>query len=140
MVIGILIVKSERVVKDNPFYGNYVVSDNYTKTIVYEKYVGLVSPKNGVAITLRMNDNNNVTFIIGKYFFTGEREKDYDENTEFSVSFSYNGGVYEATADVNGQLISFDEWFSTNDYEDGHEPDNHYTKKSKDIVWELVDM
>jgi hypothetical protein len=48
--------------------------------------------------------------------------------------------VYEACVDVNGQLVSFDEWINIGDFEDGNEPDNHYTKRSRGIKWELVDM
>jgi len=44
------------------------------------------------------------------------------------------------TVDVRGQLISLDEWYGMGEFEDGNEPDNHYTKKSKGIKWELVDM
>ena len=137
MVIGVLTIKSDRVVENNPFYGNYVVSENYTQTIVNEKYVGLVPPKNGLSVVLT---DKGISFIIGKYIFTGEPESEVDEDTEFSASFTYKGCVYEVIVDHLGQLISFDEWLNVADFEDGNSPDNHYTKKSKDIKWELVEM
>ena len=140
MVIGLLKIKSERTIKNNPFYGNYKVSNDYTQTIVNEKYVGLVSPKNGIHIMVKSIDDDSLDITIGKYAFTGEREKDYDDDTEFSTSFGFSGHIYEVTVDVRGQLISLDEWYGMGEFEDGNEPDNHYTKKSKGIKWELVDM
>lgn len=140
MVIGIFKAETTRKVKDNPFYGNYEVKEETTKTIVNEKYVGLVSPKNGIMVTIKTIDGDKVTFTIGKYYITGEPENEVDEDTEFSVSFSYNAHVYEIVVDTNGQLISFDEWYNVGDFEDGNEPDNHYTKRSKGIKWELLDV
>jgi len=137
MVIGVLTIKSDRVVENNPFYGNYVVSENYTQTIVNEKYVGLVPPKNGLSVVLA---DKGISFIIGKYIFTGEPENEVDETTEFSATFTYKGCAYEVIVDHLGQLISFDEWLSVADFEDGNYPDNHYTKKDKDIKWKLVEM
>lgn len=137
MVIGVLTIKSDRVVENNPFYGNYVVSENYTQTIVNEKYVGLVPPKNGLSVVFV---DKAISFIIGKYIFTGEPEDEVNEDTEFSASFTYKGRVYEVIVDHLGQLISFDEWLNVADFEDGNSPDNHYTKKDKDIKWELVEM
>jgi hypothetical protein len=140
MVIGLLKIKSERTIKNNPFYGNYKVSNDYTQTIVNEKYVGLISPKNGIHIMVKSIDDDSLDITIGKYAFTGEREKDYDDDTEFSTSFGFSGHIYEVTVDARGQLISLDEWYGMGEFEDGNEPDNHYTKKSKGIKWELVDM
>ena len=140
MVIGIFKAESTRKVKGNVFYGNYEVKEETTKTIVNEKYVGLVSPKNGIRVTITTIDGNKATFTIGKYYITGEPESEVDENTEFSVSFSHDAHVYEICVDANGQLISFDEWYTIGDFEDGNNPDNHYSKKSRGIKWELIDL
>lgn len=147
MVIGIFKAESTRKVKNNPYYGDYVVKSEVNETIVNEKYVGLVSPKNGINVTINTIDGDSVTFTIGKYFITGENEKEvgsYCEEeinpTEFSTSFAYKGHVYEIIVDYLGQLVSFDEWYNVGDFEDGNEPDNHYKKNSKGIKWELVDM
>ena len=153
MVIGIFKAESVVKVKNNPFYGNYEVKNETTETIVNEKYVGLISPKNGIRLTIKTMDGEEVTFTIGKYFITGEEEKTASEveslwedeeeannPMEFSTSFSYKGHVYEISVDHLGQLVSFDEWYNLGDFEDGNEPDNHYTKRSKGIKWELVDI
>ena len=144
MVIGIFKAECVRKVKGNPFYGDYEVKTEVNKTIVNQNYVGLVPPKNGVRFTITTMYGNKVTFTIGKYFFTGELEMEYDENTTFSASFNYDGHLYEATVKANGDLIRVDEWFSIGDFEDGNDPDNSYkashTKKTKGLKWELVDM
>lgn len=142
MVIGILKVEETATVKNNPFYGNYEAKSVYTRTLVNEKYEGLVAPKNGIHITLFGEDGDNVDFYIGKYYITGEPEDEVDKDTEFSTSFTYGGEVYEITVDGNGQLISFDRWINQGEFEDGCSPDEHYTKRSrkKDIKWELMDM
>ena len=145
MVIGIFKAESVVKVKNNPFYGNYEVKSETTETIVNEKYVGLISPKNGIRLTIKTIDDEEVTFTIGKYFITGEAENLWGEDEEidpmeFSTSFSYKGHVYEISVDHLGQLVSFDEWYNIGDFEDGNEPDNHYTKRSKGIKWELVDI
>jgi hypothetical protein len=149
MVIGIFKAESVVKVKNNPFYGNYEVKSETTETIVNEKYVGLISPKNGIRLTIKTMDGEEVTFTIGKYFITGEEVNDGTETIwedeeinpmEFSTSFSYKGHVYEISVDHLGQLVSFDEWYNLGDFEDGNEPDNHYTKRSKGIKWELVDI
>lgn len=140
MVIGILKVEKTTKVKNNPFYGNYEIKDTYTHNIVNEKYVGLVSPENGIHIVVKSIDGDKLDITIGKYVFTGEHEKDFDEDTEFSTSFGFSGHIYEVIVDARGQLISLDEWYSYGDFEDGNEPDNHYKKNTKGIKWELVDM
>jgi len=140
MVIGILKVEKTTKVKNNQFYGNYEVKDTYTHNIVNEKYVGLVSPENGIHIVVKSIDEDKLNITIGKYAFNGESEEDFDEDTEFSTSFEFSGHVYEVIVDTRGQLISFDEWYSYGDFEDGNEPDNHYKKNTKGIKWELVDM
>ena len=140
MVIGILKVEKTTKVKNNPFYGNYEVKDTYTHNIVNEKYVGLVSPENGIHIVVKSIDDDKLDITIGKYAFTGELEDDFDKDTEFSASFEFSGHVYEVIVDTRGQLISLDEWYSYGDFEDDNEPDNHYKKNTKGIKWELVDM
>jgi hypothetical protein len=141
MVVGILKVEKTTKVKNNTFYGNYEIKDTYTHHIVNEKYVGLVSPKNGIHIVVKTEvDGDTLDITIGKYVFTGEREKDYDEDTEFSTSFGFSGHIYEVSVDFNGQLICVDEWYSYSDFEDGNEPDNHWKKNSKGIKWELVNL
>lgn len=150
MVIGIFKAESVRKVKNNPFYGNYEVKSETSETIVNEKYVDLISPKNGIRLTIKTIDGEKVTFTIGKYFITGEEvnvdtetileDEEINPMELFSTSFSYKGHVYEISVDHLGQLVSFDEWYNLGDFEDGNEPDNHYTKRSKGIKWELVDM
>jgi hypothetical protein len=140
MVIGILKVVKTTKVKNNPYYGNFEITDTYTHNIVNEQYIGLVPPKNGIHIMVKSFDDDSLDITIGKYVFTGEREKDYDDDTEFSTSFGFSGHIYEVTVDARGQLISLDEWYGMGEFEDGNEPDNHYTKRSKEIKWELLDM
>ena len=140
MVIGELKVVKTTKVKNNPYYGNYEVKDTFIHHIVNEQYIGLVSPQNGIHIVVKSIDGDKLDITVGKYAFTGEIEKDYDENTEFSTSFGFGGHLYEITVDTRGQLISLDEWYGMGDYEDGNEPDNHYTKRSKGIKWELFEQ
>lgn len=137
MIVGRLKIEAINKIKNNPFYGDYEVKTEHTQTIVYEKYVGLESPKYGIVIKFKSIDCDNLTFTIGKYYFTGEPVE--AECDMFSCSFTYDGHVYEVTVDYNGQLTSLDEWYNTGDFEDGEEPDNHYTKKSKDVKWELLE-
>lgn len=140
MVIGIFRAECVEKVKNNKFYGNYTTTEIDSRTIVNDKYVGLVPPQNGIKITIKTWFGDKVTFTIGKYYFTGEYEKDYDENTLYSLGFGYKGHMYEVTVDIRGQLVSFDEWANYGDFDDGNEPDSHWTKKSKGIKWELVDL
>ena len=140
MVIGIFKAESVRKVKDTQFYGTYEVKDEVSRTILNEKYVGLVPPKNGIKLTFKNIDDEKVTFTLGKYFITGEFENAVDEYTEFSVNFCYKGHVYDVVVDANGQLLSMDEWYHLGEFEDGATPDAHYTKKSRGVKWELVDM
>ena len=127
-------------VKGNKFYGDYTTTEVDTRTIVNEKYEGLVPPQNGIKLTVSTYDDDKVTFTIGKYYFTGEYEKDHDEDTLYTLGFGYKGHMYEITVDIRGQLVSFDEWLSFGDFDDGNEPDNHYTNESKEISWKLVDL
>lgn len=140
MVIGELKVVKTTKVKNNPYYGNFEITDTFTHHIVNEQYIGLVSPQNGIHVVVKSIDGDKLDITVGKYAFTGEREKDYDEDTEFSTSFGFGGHLYEITVDTRGQLISLDEWYGMGDFEDGNEPDNHYTKKSNGIKWDLIDM
>ena len=140
MVIGILKVEKTDKVKNNPYYGNYEITDTYTRHIVNEKYVGLVSPPNGIHIKVESCEGDKLDITIGKYAFTGEREQVFDETVDFSISFDFNGHIYEATLDSKGQFRSLNEWISSADFEDGNEPDNHYDRKSRGIKWELLDM
>lgn len=140
MVIGELKVVKTTKVKNNPYYGDYEVVDTLTHHIVDEKYVGLVSPENGIHITVKSIDGDKLDITVSKYAFTGEIEKDSDKYTEFSTSFGFCGHLYEVTVDTRGQLVSLDEWYGMGDYEDGNEPDNHYTKRSKGIKWELFEQ
>lgn len=140
MVIGELKVVKTTKVKNNPYYGNFEITDTFTHHIVNEQYIGLVSPQNGIHVVVKSIDGDKLDITVGKYAFTGEIEKDYDENTEFSTSFGFGGHLYEITVDARGQLISLDEWYGMGDFEDGNEPDNHYTKKSNGIKWDLIDM
>lgn len=140
MVIGELKVVKTVKVKNNPYYGDYEVVDTFTHHIVDEKYVGLVSPENGIHITVKNIDGDKLDITVSKYAFTGEIEKHSDKNTEFSTSFGFGGHLYEITVDTRGQLVSLDEWYGMGDYEDGNDPDNHYTKRSKGIKWELFEQ
>lgn len=139
MVIGELKIECIRKVKNNPFYGNYEVRSTTTQTIINERYTGLVSPKHGIIIVFNTIDNDKVTFTIDRHSYTGEPEAECDKDTIFSTSFTHHGHVYEVSVDLDGNLVSLDEWYNTGDFEDGTEPDNHYTAKSRGIKWELLD-
>jgi hypothetical protein len=138
MVIAELKVECVEKVKGNRFYGGYEIKTEYTRTITEEKYDGLVCPKHGIAITIKNMDGVKVTFKLDSHYFTGELEKDIDEDTTFSTSFGFSGCIYEVEVDREGNLVSFDEYFSRGDFEDGNAPDNHYTANSKGIKWELI--
>ena len=140
MVIGELKVVKTVKVKNNPYYGDYEVVDTFTHHIVDSQYVGLASPENGIHITVKNIDGDKLDITVSKYAFTGEIEKLSDKDTEFSTSFGFGGHLYEITVDVRGQLVSLDEWYGMADFEDCNDPDNHYTKKSKGIKWELFEQ
>ena len=140
MVIGELKVVKTVKAFNNPYYGNYEVVDTFTHHIVDSQYVGLVSPENGIHITVKNIDGDKLDITVSKYAFTGEIEKHSDKYTEFSTSFGFGGHLYEITVDTRGQLISLDEWYGMGDFEDGNDPDNHYTKRSKGIKWELFEQ
>jgi hypothetical protein len=140
MVIGELKVVKTVKVKNNPYYGDYEVVDTFTHHIVDSQYVGLVSPENDIHITVKNIDGDKLDITVSKYAFTGEIEKTSDKYTEFSTSFGFGGHLYEITVDTRGQLVSLDEWYGMCDFEDGNDPDNHYTKRSKGIKWELFEQ
>jgi hypothetical protein len=140
MVTGIFKAEACFKVKNNKFYGDYTTTEVDTRTIVNEKYEGLVPPQNGIKLTVSTYDHDKVTFTIGKYYFTGEYKDEHNKNTLYTLGFGYKGHMYEITVNVKGELVSFDEWLSFGDFDDGNEPDSHYTKKSKNISWELVDL
>ena len=138
MIIGEVKVTKTTKVKDNPFYGDYEIVDTYTHHIVNEKYVGLVSPDKGIHIVVKSIDGDKLDIIVTKYAFTGKVEIYSDEYTEFSTSFGFGGHIYEVSVDKSGNLVSLDEWYGMGDFEDGNEPDNHYTGKSKEIKCETL--
>ena len=151
MVIGILKIERYDRVENNPFYGNYDIKETLTRELVNERYDGLVSPKKGILITTSYN-GEVIKFLISRHYFTGEPKDEVDRDTTFTASFYYAGNVYEATVDIKGKLVSFDEWLDKGDYEDDALPDNHYTEKdvNDDVAvghseftgfkWESVDM
>ena len=138
MVIGEVKVTKTTKVKNNPYYGDYEITDTFSHHIVNEKYVGLVSPDKGIHIIVKSIDGDKLDIIVTRHAFTGEVEKYSDKNTEFSTSFGFGGHIYEISVNTNGELTSLDEWYGMGDFEDGNEPDNHYTGKSKGIKWELL--
>jgi len=140
MVIGNFKAECSEKVKDNKFYGDYVTTKVDSRTIVNQKYEGLIPPKNGIKFTINTLSGDKVTFIIGKYYFTGEYEEEWNENTEYTLSFAYAGHLYEINVDALGQLVSLYEWYSYSDFEDGNEPDCTWRKRSKAIKWELMDI
>ena len=141
MVIGYVKVEKTIKVKNNPFYGKYEYKDTYTHHIVSEKYDELMSPEQGIHITLKTAcDGDTLDIIVTKYAFEGELPKHYDKDTEFSTSFSFDGHIYEVTVDVRGELLSLDEWYSMGDCEDDNEPDGHWNRKSRGIKWELLEQ
>ena len=140
MVIGIFKAECSEKVKGNKFYGDYVTTKVDSRTIVNQKYEGLIPPKNGIKFTINTLSGDKVTFIIGKYYFTGEYEKEWNKDTEYTLGFGYDGHMYEICVDALGQLVYLYEWESYNDFNDGNEPDCRWRKNSKGIKWELVDM
>jgi hypothetical protein len=139
MVIGEVKVTKATKVYNNPYYGDYEVVDTFSHHIVNEKYVGLVSPDKGIHIIVKSIDGDKLDIIITKYAFTGEDERHFDKYTDFSTSFGFGGHIYEVSVDKAGDLVSLDEWYGLGDFEDGNEPDNHYTRKSRGIKWEKLD-
>jgi hypothetical protein len=139
MVIGELKIECVERVKNSRFYGDYEVRNLFIRTIINERYDELVSPQNGIVIKFKTMDGDKVTFTIDRHYYTGEVEKRADVDTIFSTSFGFGGCIYEVSVDINGNLVSLDEWFGRGSFEDGNEPDNHYTAKSRGIKWELID-
>ena len=139
MVIAELKIETVKKVKNNPFYGNYEFRAVTTQTIINECYKGLISPNNGIVLAITTFDGDKTTFTIDRHFYTGEPADSVDSGTTFSTSFGFGGCIYEIEVDVEGNLVSFSEWFSRGDFEDGNEPDNYYTANSKGIKWQLLD-
>lgn len=139
MVIGELKIESTKKVKGNTFYGNYEIRECSMRTIINEKCEGLVYPAKGIMITVKTMGGDKVTFTIDRHYLTGEPEKNVHKDTTFSTSFGYNGLIFEVEVDGDGNLVSFDEWFGRGSFEDGNEPDNHYTANSRGIKWGLID-
>ena len=141
MVVGTLRIEETTKVKNNPFYGDYEAKSVFTRTLVNQKYVGLVSPKNGIHITIEGTDgDDNIDIYLNKYYFEGIPEKEAVDDSDFSISFTYGGHVYEVTVDANGQLITLCEWLNIGDFEDCLDPDNVWRKRSRGIKWELIEM
>ena len=141
MVVGKLRVEETSHIKDNPFYGDYEAKSVYTRTLVNQKYVGLVSPKAGIHITIeRTPYDDSIDIYLNKYYFEGIPENEATEDDDFSISFTYGGHVYEVTVDANGQLITLCEWLNIGDFEDCLDPDNVWRKRSRGIKLELIEM
>lgn len=140
MVVGKLKIEETTKVKNNPFYGDYEAKSVYTRTIVNEKYVGLETPKAGIHITILGTDGDNIDIYLNKYYFEGIPEEEFDEDSDFSIAFTYGGHIYEVEVDSCGQLISLCEWINAGDFEDALDPDNTWKKRDKGIKWELIEM
>jgi hypothetical protein len=139
MVVGTLRIEETTKVKNNPFYGDYEAKSVFTRTLVNQKYVGLVSPKAGIHITIK-GTGGDIDIYLNKYYFEGIPENEADKDDDFSISFTYGGHVYEVTVDACGQLITLCEWLNIGDFEDCLDPDNVWRKRSKGIKWELIEM
>lgn len=139
MVVGTLRIEETTKVKNNPFYGDYEAKSVFTRTLVNQKYVGLVSPKAGIHITIK-GTGGDIDIYLNKYYFEGIPENEADKDDDFSISFTYGGHVYEVTVDGCGQLITLCEWLNIGDFEDCLDPDNVWRKRSKGIKWELIEM
>ena len=149
MVLGILRVEETTKVKNNPYYGDYEAKSVYTRTLVNQKYVGLVSPKNGIHITIKGTDGDgDIDIYLNKYYFEGIPENEVatmkdgtvDGTVLFSAKFTYGGHVYDVCINFNGEFFSVDEWLSIGDFEDGNEPDNTWYNRSKGIKWEPIEQ
>ena len=136
MVIGALKIGCITKVKNNPFYGDYEVKTELNKTIVNEKCEGLEYPKYGIVIRFNNCDSSDLIFSIDRHYFTGEPVD--EECDEFSTSFCFDGHVYEVMVDYNGELKYVNEWYHLGDFEDGTEPDNHYTSDMNNVECEIL--
>jgi len=139
MVIGELKIESSRKVKDNLFYGDFEIRNEYKRTIINEKYEGLISPKYGIVIRFKSIDAENLTITIDRHYFTGLKPTEIVDGGTFDTTFGYNGAIYQVCVNIDGELEEMYEWYSRSDYDDGNEPDNHYTKRSKSVKWEKLD-
>ena len=137
--IAELKIESVKRVKNNPFYGDYEIRECSTRTIINEKYDGLVAPEKGIVITLKTIDGDKVTFTIDRYYFTGLKPCEIDCYQTWDTSLSYDGHIYQVCVNEKGGLEYLYEWYSISDFEDGNEADNVYRTKSKGVKWELID-
>lgn len=139
MVLATLrINQTQQVSENNPFYGKVNETTTFERTITCEKCDGVVFPENGIRIVFPFDDIHTLEVIIGRFYFTGEREEDCDKDTIFGVSYSYEECTYEVNVNQKGELVSLGEWLVNGEYEDGAEPDNYYSKDDERIQWELV--
>jgi len=137
--IAELKIESVKKVKNNHFYGDYEIKETNVRTIINEKYEGLVSPAKGIVITFKTIDGDKVTFTIDRHYYTGLKPCEIDKGTTFDTSFSYGGHIYEVSVNEEGGLEYLYEWYSIGGFEDGNDADNVYTGKSKGVKWELID-
>lgn len=138
-IIAELKIESVKKVKNNPYYGDYEIREVNTRTIINEKYDGLVSPAKGITITFKTIDGDKVIFTIDRHYYTGLKSCEITKDCTFDTSLTYNGHIYEVLVNEEGGLEYLYEWYSYVDYEDGNEADNAYTGKSKGVKWELID-
>ena len=139
MVKAELRIETIQKVKGNHFYGNFEIKTVETRTIINERYTGLIAPKNGLMVTFKNVDEDKVIFTIDSHYYTGEYEKNVCDDTTFSTSFTFAGHVYEVEVNLNGELVSLTEWYDLGDFEDGNEPYKCYSANSKSIKWELME-
>ena len=137
--IAELKIESVKKIKNNPFYGDYEIRETNVRTIINEKYEGLIAPEKGITIAFKTIDNDKVTFTIDRHYYTGLKPCEITKDCTFDTSFTYNGHIYEVSVNDKGELMYLYEWYSYSDYEDGNEADNAYTGKSRGIKWGLID-
>ena len=137
--IAELKIESVKKVKNNHFYGDYEIRETNVRTIINEKYYGLVSPAKGLVITLKTIDGDKVTFTIDRHYYMGLKLCEIEDGTTFDTSFTFNGHIYEVSVNYKGELEHLYEWYSYSNFEDGNDADNVYTGKSKGVKWELID-
>ncbi len=138
--IAELKIESVKSVKNNPFYGAFEIRECCTRTIINEKWDGLVAPEKGIIITFKNIDGDKVTFTFDRHYFTGLKPCEIVKGATWDTSFGCFGGhIYEVNVNAKGELEWLYEWYSISDYEDGNEADNIYKKNSKGVKWELID-
>lgn len=139
MVVAELKIESVKKVKNNPYYGDYEIRHVETRTIVNQKYEGLVSPEKGIMLTFKCMDGEKLTIAIDRHYFTGIKPCEVVKDCTFDTTFGRNGCIYQVCVNAHGELEYLYEWFSRGDFEDGNEADNVYTGKSKGVKWELLE-